>query len=255
MNKGSKSIMKRIVMSVIAAAALAGLSNTSNAAVIASFGTAENFTYTTGSSFNLNDTHLLSFGYDSGSAFYSSLPVELQALSISAKLVFWNADADFGAAAVSPPATVLQPLLNIAFEFVNANAMMIGASNYAAGSINLLSGTADSGILSVVVNTSGNGGAVTYAANSFDNLIFTADFVPGLENYIDTAYSITGNAKNKSIVKNMFLYNSLNSQGNLSVKLNGNFSADPIVPEPGAVALMLGAGITGGGLLVRRRNK
>lgn len=245
--------MNRFLMSVFAAAAIAGVTNSSQAAVIASFGTAVNFTYKTGLSFDLTPVNrVVSFGYDSGSAFFASLPAELQALSITAKLKFWNADADFGAIVNPSPNTVNQPLLNIGFEFVNANAMMIGATNYAPGSINLLSGTADTGILSVVV---GAKGAVTYAANDLDNLIYTADFVPGLENYINTSFSVTGTASNKSKVKNMFLYNSADSHGNLSVKLNGNFSADAVVPESGTFALISGAGITGGGLLLRRRKK
>lgn len=243
--------MKKSIMPLLAVGTLTLMTQMSDAAVIAAFHPAKNFTYTYGTSFDLNpDKQIVSFAYDPSAAFYASLPVQLQALSISSKLVFWTANADPGATSGGIPLTVNQPLSTISFEFVNASTITIGLVTYAPGTINLLSGTADTAILSVV---RGVGGQVTYAATPLDNVLYSATFVPTLGTYINTAFSITGNKNNNATVFNNFLSQSISSGTGLKVKLNGNFSADVPVPEPGTVALLMGSGVAGTGLLLRRR--
>lgn len=245
--------MKKSFIPVLVVGAFTLMAQASDAAVIAAFQPAKNFTYTYGTSFNLNpDKQVVSFAYDPSAAFYASLPVELQALSISSKLVFWTSAADPGA--FTGFGSVNQPLSSVSFEFVNAAPFTIGFTTFAAGTINLLSGTADTALLTVVT---GPGGQITYSGSTLDIVVYTATYVPTLSSYSNTSFSITGNQSNNAGILAGYLQNYKNPlhtiTTGLEVKLNGNFSADVPVPEPGAVALLMGSGVAGTGLLLRRR--
>ncbi len=214
--------MKKHLLITLNLVLITFMTQLSNAAVIAAFNPAKNFIYNYGATFELMaDKQVVSFAYDPSAAFYSALPSELQVLSISAHLNTWTANTESGA--FYSFGTVNQPLRNISFKFTNATSMTIGGVTYAPDTINLLSGDSDAALLTV---TMGYGGQITYASTTLENLVYSADFIPGLSNYINTSFSLTGNRSNSAVVFNNYLSQNNFFGSGLSVKLNGNFSAD-----------------------------
>jgi len=150
------------------------------------------------------------------------------------------------------PITKTQPLGNLTFT-INA----VGGMGYAAGQL-LLMGTFQTPGIPGATLSQDVGGTANLQASRFP---VTPGSLPGGLTLFTPFFSIDNSKSQKAawsfstLVPDLFTDNNLNNRLD-SIPLingNGNFSAT-VVPEPGVLPTLLGAGIVGG-IFVRRRRR
>lgn len=191
-----------------------------------------------GSTFGLTSANgvPVTFKFSTGSAVAADLIANgygsLVGVDIPATLVSMSADAPVGG---TSNGFVEQGVVNVAFKIVDSSNRV------------LLSGTSDFGLLSGKKNGS-NGSLEATDDVPIDNVSFASDFVNlGSPKYAAQAYSITTTSQDPKF--------GLDDNGWLKTSTgayNGNFSIAE-VPEPGALAMLIGFGVSGSLFIIRRR--
>lgn len=152
--------------------------------------------------------------------------------------------------------TVLQPMTNVTFTFTNT----VAQNGVGVGTV-LFSGTGNAIVGSQGIQLSGASGGNTASLLGQDNLVllsnvtFSSGIAPlnaGLATATARQFALSFTSVNPGLI----IPTVIGTPSSFTAQGNGTFAATPnAVPEPGAMATLLGIAVSGTALLARRRTR